>query len=365
MLEFQKLVSPLRSLFGEEGKPGSTAGPVLPMNSPNVMRVEGFPSGFHVYGITQGPAGPGQVLLGASDPVTSKGVVFLGDGQSEWKRVDLPDETALVSSFLRLRDGRYLAGGANSVGRGALLMGDPTGTSWKSVDLDLHSYGGIAALFEAPDSTLVVTAGQISERENAKPVLFRSADQGITWTREEFDSSATRFSATETCRDGTTYLGTAGEGTPILYRSRDGGRTLEKLPDLPAYKTYKTISLKLVKAGREPKIFALVSGHRPDLKERVVRMYASTLDFSGWEQLPEIGNSSFLYSFLVTRRNVFYAGSDKGRIFRSDDLGLSWEATTRFPTNVGAYALFEDGHGRIWVGKDFAVPSAYSLWQLT
>ncbi len=365
MMELQKFVSPLRSLLRDPEKPDRVEAPLLPRHSSNVMLVEDFPSGFHVYGITQGPGGPGRILVGAGDPVTCCGAIFLGDGRSGWKRIDLPDETALVSCFLRLRDGRYLAGGMNSIGRGALLMGDPTATAWRSVNLDLHSYGAVSTLFETADSTLVAATGQMVAQDKTKPVFFRSADQGVTWTRETQDLPISQFLSSEISNDGTIFLGAAGDQVPILYRSRDGARTFEKLPDLPAYKTYKTVSLKLVNIEGGARLFAVLWGYKTDLAERVVRIYSSTPDFSAWEELPEVGDSHFLFSFLVTRRGVFYAGSEKGKIFKSDDLGLTWETLTRFPTNIGAQALFEDGLGRIWVGKDFAAPSSYSLWRLT
>jgi hypothetical protein len=97
----------------------------------------------------------------------------------------------------------------------------------------------------------------------------------------------------------------------------------------------------------------------------VVRLYVSLPDFSGWEELPLVDDSHFVFSFLVASDKSFFVGSEKGRVYRSTDRGRSWKLVVQFPTNIGAYAIHEDRAGRIWIGKDYVAPVHPSLWRLS
>jgi uncharacterized protein YigE (DUF2233 family) len=85
---------------------------------------------------------------------------------------------------------------------------------------------------------------------------------------------------------------------------------------------------------------------------------------TAWKELPPIEDSHFVFSFLATRGGVFYVGSEKGRVYRSQDFGETWKQMVEFPTNIGAYAVHEDALGSVWLGKDFVAPHHYSLWRL-
>lgn len=358
------MLSPFRPFFGNSEKnavDSADEGRELP---PNVVLEEGFPTGYHVYGMVAGPSGGKQVLVGAGDPATSRGAVFIGDGQGAWEKIELPEETALLSHFVRLPDGRYVAGGMSAIGRGAILVSDQAARTWTPIDMDLHPFSAIAALLLLKDGTILASAGKMITQGKTKPVLFRSIDGAQTWTKEELDLPITSFISFEQDDDGSVFAGTTGDHTPTMYRSTDGAKTWQPLPDFPAHKTYKMLTVRLVEVMGEKRLFVVLWGYKIDIADRVVRIYMSSPDFMTWEELPAIADSHFIFSFLVTNAKYFYVGSEKGRIYRSIDFGRHWDEVTQFSTNIGAYALHEDETGRVWIGKDFVPPAERSLWRI-
>ena len=105
-----------------------------------------FPTGSHVFGITTGPQG--EIMVGAGHPLTGEGSIFLRETSGTWTQINLPDETAWLSQFVRLIDGSYVASGMSLIGRAAILKSDTTGRNWKSVDMDLHAYSQINTLID-------------------------------------------------------------------------------------------------------------------------------------------------------------------------------------------------------------------------
>jgi len=364
MSPIQRVLAPVRSIFSgprplrtDPDGTGKTAGAILE---------DRFPVGYHVYGFSPGPDKDWPLLVGAGDPLDSKGAVVLGDGRGHWNEVRLPDDTALVSRFIRMENGVYLAGGMNSIGRASILMGDATARIWQSVEMDLHPFCAIADMVKLPDGAIVVSAGRMITQGKTKPILFRSTDRGYTWERLDLEGkvSATVFQSFAVAEDGTVYAGTAGDHTPTLYRSFSGGLSWEPLPPFPAYKTYKTVAARLVRVDGVERLYVVLWGYRVDLSERVVRLYRSTPGWDGWEELSPVNGSQFVFSFLVASDGSFFLGSEKGQVLRSEDAGLSWKVAAQFGSNVGAYALHQDESGRIWIGKDYVAPSEYSLWRL-
>lgn len=363
MSPIQKVLSPLRNILGSDRSPKVSAVPSTPtIQGPVPERA--FPRGYHVHAITEGPRGGNQILVGAGDPATSIGAVFIGEPGGPWEFVELPDETALLSSFIRLDDGRYLAGGMSSIGRGALLIGDRTGRVWQSVDLDLHPFSAISALTRLPDGTLLAACGKMVTQGKTKAVLFRSTDGGTSWVREDLSLPVTMFLSFAVDPDGTIYVGTSGDTTPKNFLSADAGKTWQPLPEFPTYKTYKMLKIHRVVDRGVARFYLLLWGYKTEIADRVVRIYVSDPGLTRWEELPPIDESHFVFSFEVTRGNIFYVGSEKGRVYRSTDYGMTWEVAARFETNIGAYAIHQSETGRIWIGKDFVSPSEFSLWQL-
>ena len=360
MRTIAKMMTPLRLLLGGAEKEVARPEPL-----PQGVELElGFPHGYNVYGITGGPEGDSQIMVGAGNPETSEGAVFLGIPSGSWKQVTLPDETALLSCFLRLSNGKYLAGGMSSIGRGALLLGNEAGTSWESADVDLHPYSAIESLVELPGGDVLASTGHMVTQGKTKPVIFRSPDQGKTWQKEDYDLPITMFRSFQFSSGGDLYAGTCGDHTPVMYKSADGAKTWTPLPEFPAYKTFKMPVIKFVEMGGIERLFVMMWGYKTELADRVVRLYLLSEDGTNWEELPEIDNSHYVFSFIASKDGTFYVGSEKGKVYRSKDFGRTWEIITEFSTNIGAYALHEDASGRVWIGKDYVSPDQYSLWKI-
>ncbi len=324
-----------------------------------------FPRGYNVYSFAPGPSGVKQLIVSAGDPASSKGCLFIGDGGTGWRQIDLPDETAFLSRFVRLKkDGHWIAAGMTAIGRGAILLGNPAATEWTSASIDLHSYSSIHDLIQLSDGSLLAASGQMITQGKTRPVLFRSVDGGLTWSREECSLPISTFLSFAIAPDGTIYGGTAGDVDPVLYRSTDQGRSWETLPKFPGYKTYKMISVRWVQNDEGPKLFVVLWGYKTDIADRVVRFYVATPDSDQWDELPPIDDSHFIFSFEVLRNGSFLIGSEKGRIYHSGNHGRTWNILSQFQTNIGAYAIYEDSLGRVWIGKDFVPPDHFSLWCL-
>ncbi|MCC7460088.1 MAG: exo-alpha-sialidase [Proteobacteria bacterium] len=324
----------------------------------HVTSIEGFPKGSHVFGITTGPQG--EIMVGAGNPETAEGTLSIRQANGTWSSITLPDETAWLSQFVRLEDGSYVASGMTLLGRAAILKGDATATQWTSIDMDLHSFCQINALIQLPNGDLLAATGAMITQGKTKPILLRSKDGGLSWEKEEVKLPITQFHTFNL--DGTRlYAGTCGDHSPVLYTSDDFGVTWNLLPQLPSYKTYKTIALQPIMVGGEKRILAVMWGYKIDIADRVVRLYVTDSEGKNWNELPEVLDSHFLFSFYVAPDSTFYAGSEKGMFLRSKDLGATWEKLARFPTNIGAYAIHQH-NGKIWLGKDFVEPDFTSLW---
>jgi hypothetical protein len=319
-----------------------------------------MPRGSHIFGITMGPTG--EIMVGAGNPATGEGSVYIRQPSGAWSEVALPDETAWLSQFVRLQNGTYVASGMSLLGRAAILKSDATAQNWKSIDMDLHSYSQINALIELPNGELLASTGLMITQGKTKPILLRSKDQGTTWAVEEVKLPITQFHTL--FLDGERiYGGPSGDHSPVLYYSDDFGLTWVLLPQLPSYKTYKTMALQPITVNGKQCLLALMWGYKIDIADRVVRLYLSNPEMTEWKEQPAILDSHFIFSFYVTQAGTMYAGSEKGMFLRSKDLGKTWEQLAKFDTNIGAYAIFQH-NDKIWLGKDFVEPNHASLWSL-
>jgi len=319
-----------------------------------------FPMGSHVFGITTAPNG--ELMVGAGNPETGEGKVFIRQPSGAWLEIKLPDETAWLSQFVRLDDGSYVASGMSLIGRAAILKSDANAQNWKSIDMDLHAYSQINALIELPNGDLLASTGNMITQGKTKPILLRSKDQGTTWATEEVKLPITQFHTLFLDGDRI-YGGPSGDHSPVLYYSDDFGVSWTLLPQLPSFKTYKTMALQPITVAGKKCMLALMWGYKIDIADRVVRLYISNPEMTEWKEQPPILDSHFIFSFHVTEDGTMYAGSEKGMFLRSKDLGKTWEILVKFSTNIGAYAIYQHD-GKIWLGKDFVQPNHTSLWAL-
>lgn len=319
-----------------------------------------FPKGSHVFGMTVAPNG--EIMVGAGNPETGEGCVYIRQASGAWLKIDLPDETAWLSKFVRLHDGTYVASGMSLLGRATILKSDVNAEHWKSIDMDLHAYSQINALIELPNGDLLASTGLMITQGKTKPILLRSKDQGISWTMEEVKLPITQFHTLFLDGDRI-YGGPSGDHSPVLYYSDDDGVNWNLLPQLPSFKTYKTIALQPITVSGKKCLLALVWGYKIDIADRVVRLYISDPDCTQWHEQPTILDSHFIFTFFVHQDGTLYAGSEKGMFLRSKDLGKTWEILAKFSTNIGAYVIYQH-QGKIWLGKDFVEPNHTSLWTL-
>ena len=123
MASLQKFIEPFQAVLGM-GAPKTQAPKIDPIVVPEGFAYqEKFPLGFHVYAFAKGPDHAGQIMLGAGNPSTAQGCVFLQKDHGAWEQIDLPAETSLVHCFVQLKDGSWIAGGMNSIGRGGCSKG--------------------------------------------------------------------------------------------------------------------------------------------------------------------------------------------------------------------------------------------------
>jgi hypothetical protein len=355
----------IATMFFQKSKTQNNVAPLFASNNTEqnqlVSAETQFPRGSHVFGITTSPTG--EIMVGAGNPGTGEGSIYIRQPSGSWVTIALPDETAWLSQFVRLKNGTYVASGMSLLGRGAILKSDTFAQNWKSIDMDLHAYSQINGLIELPNGELLASTGLMITQGKTKPILLRSKDQGLSWAIEEINLPITQFHTL--FLDGERiYGGPSGDHSPVLYYSDDFGLTWALLPKLPSYKTYKTVALQPITVNGKKCMLALIWGYKIDIADRVVRLYLSDPECTEWKEQPEILDSHFIFSFYVTQSGTMYAGSEKGMFLRSKDLGKSWEQIAKFDTNIGAYAIFQH-KDKIWLGKDFVEPNHSSLWSLT
>ncbi len=352
----QKWLSPLKNFMSmkKEGPKNETPAPK------GFVYERQLPLGHHVYSIFSN--NDGQLLIGTSSPAQSQGAVFKGFMQEPFVALDVPLDVALISCFIKLKDGRVMAAGMNNIGRGVVLISDEGVCTFKHADLDLHNYSAVEGLLSLPDGSIVISVGQMMTQGKTKAVLFRSTDQGETWTKEEIKLPVSMFQSFY--QDGQTiYIGTNADKDPKAYVSHDGLRSFDELPAFDAYKTYKMVAIEKVKHKGQDTLLVVLWGYQSSIADRVVRIYVLDPASNRWIEKPAIDDIHFVFSFQYIADSTLLVGTEKGRIYESNDLGETWNKLVEFPTNVGSYVIFRDKEDRRWFGKDFVAPDHRSLWR--
>ncbi|MCB0308359.1 MAG: hypothetical protein KDD48_03225 [Bdellovibrionales bacterium] len=361
-MQIQKLVAPISNFFQRSKKKPAYA-TIERAGQSGFIYETGISSEYHVYGFGEGPT-KDSFLIGAGNPATAEGAIFIRQSTGDFRKVGLPDETAFLSQFLKLPSGKYIAGGMSAIGRGALLLGNEKASHWESASIDLHPFSSITALGLMPDGSVVAFAGHMITQGKTKPVLFRSKDEGITWEKEDIKLPIGVIQSIRQSKQGSLYAGTSGDKDPMFYVSDDSAMTWRELPAFPTYKTYKMIATYLHAEGqKDERLFVVLWGYKTDIADRVVRIYSFTQEQNAWHEHPPVDESHFVFAFFPASDGTLYAGSEKGLIYQSTDLANSWKKVGTFSTNIGAQAFFEDSNGVLWIGKDAIPPNEYGLWR--
>ncbi len=239
-----------------------------------------------------------------------------------------------------------------------------------------HGHGGISFTESVVDAgqsfrgldavdrrTAWVTGGSATAGGPGR--VFRTTDGGRTWADvTPPDTEGLLFRDVEARSANTAVILAIGEGDASrIYRTTDGGETWDAafVNDDPAA-FYDCMAF--YPGGRR----GLALSDPVDGKFRIL----ATEDFGrSWTVLPDDGmpeaptEAGFAASgdCLVTVGHTAYFGSGGGasRVFRSDDLGLTWTATdSTIPAgeSAGVFALaFRTPRDGVAVGGDFAAPA--------
>jgi len=150
------------------------------------------------------------VVIGTED-----GVHLLSDGASSWRRIngtppnDIPAGAA-IPALLSEDEGSIFAGGAD----GNVYLSTDLGNTWRATAV---AGGPIVAVARAPDRTLYALCRQ-------PPALFRSDDDGATWTPcAAFPDPPPVANALSVRPDGRVLVGTGWTGAVNMFVSDDRG----------------------------------------------------------------------------------------------------------------------------------------------
>jgi photosystem II stability/assembly factor-like uncharacterized protein len=178
--------------------------------------------------------------------------------------------------------------------------------------------------------------------------IFRSTDEGTTW--KELPIACDDVS--DVIMTGMNDLFTKRRGFRTPYSSRSAYNSKLNLSrDLGAH--WKEITPTghrfwgYVGPGFDNGVIVSVEDTDyytvPGCIKRMDLWYYGGVEFTEWRQLssatePSSGQDPIAYFTLVDSANVTYL-SQSGKLFRSDDRGVIWEAVTALPTNADAGAF--------------------------
>jgi photosystem II stability/assembly factor-like uncharacterized protein len=217
--------------------------------------------------------------------------------------------------------GALLASGETGVWR----SGD-NGTSWEPANQGIVAFP-VSSLAAAPAGppTVVAIAGQS---------VYRSTDQGGTWTRVHSDFDRLQpwtLEAFDPRRPRTLY-GIGGDGqADWVLASANGGRTWRRLPipyDCDLAGSICEVGIDAVVLDPEhPDTLYVAGGYYFHFVGPGTFLLRSTGDFTAWRELPSAGGLLSL-AFAPGRNGALY-GTSCRRFFKSENAGLRWARAGR------------------------------------
>lgn len=221
---------------------------------------------------------------------------------------------------------------------GTIFAGTALDGIWKSTDGGHNWSLTEKTLFSSVEIRSLATGPQKELLAGATNGLYRSTDDGISWTKLPLGQF--QVEALSIKKDGVLFAGTFDSG---IYRSTNSGSTWEQLqPDSLRPKSKYILDLALTYGGI---LFAATP----------VGTYRSSDNGQSWSRVLSEETSGL----FVTEQNELYAGiwdpgttGDPFHIVRSTDKGATWPELgwNRYNYYLEAGCLFADSSGNIFVG---------------
>lgn len=271
------------------------------------------------------------------------GAVFISADLVNWDRSDLPGDQPGVFALVSGAGDTLFAGSSSWDGsrwQPRVYRSDDHGATWSVLGTIPTPVGAssVWALLERPDLGLVAGIDWLSFHTSAMPVY--STDRGATWQN---GARQTQYSPiSEYCLlaadDGNLYVGTWAAQRRLVYRSADQGLSWTETDTM--FDSGRACALAqgpdgLIFAGTYPKTVP---------QENIGRVFRSSNSGATWHQ---VGYGSFatttgIRSLLWAGDGRLYAGTTpNGEVFSSTDTGITWTSEGRLPGAANVFRLLE------------------------
>ena len=290
------------------------------------------------------PAGPGGVVssltaagtrLYATSAFYGLGGVYRSDdGGSGWTRrsAGLPGDT--IAAVTSSGDGLFAAQG------GVVFRSTDEGATWTPTGGQVTADAGITSLAVTPAGVLFAGVGS-----SGSPGVYRSDDLGATWTPEPASPAAVSSLLASTAQPGTLWAGADGG----VWDTSDGGTTWTAATGFPPAGGY-TVST-IVADPASPAL--LYAGTMPaSTSGNAIGVLKSVDGGATWAPLPGGLATPDVESLAVapSSTSTLYAGLYGGGVETSSDGGGTWTPTSLGSGVIAALAVDPADPSHVWAG---------------
>jgi len=241
-----------------------------------------------------------------------------------WLVQQLGSETH-VNAFALCADGSMVAGTRPN---GQIYRSTDNGASWSFVQR-LGGEKRIFALAQCADGSMV--AGTYPNG-----LIYRSTDNGASWSFVQRLGSEGYVLALAQCADGSMVAGMSLTGQ--VYRSTDNGASWSLVQQL----------------GSEGYVHAFApcaDGSMIAGTARHGQIYRSTDNGASWSLVQRLGSETYVFALAQCADGSMVAGTyPTGQIYRSTDNGASWSFVQRLSSESGVFALAQCADGSMIAG---------------
>jgi hypothetical protein len=274
---------------------------------------------------------------------TADGTIFAGtnpgadifsstDGGETWTPTgDLAGASYLYDLAVGT-DGAIYASTGNT---GDVFKTTDGGTSWTNTG-DLAGAQNALSLWASGDGTIYAGTEQNGD-------VFKTTNGGTSWSNTGDLTAAQGVRAVIEAADGILYAGTRPNG--IVFKSTNGGTSWAATPQMSPRPS-------VVRALLETTDGTLFAGGSP-----TGDVFKSTNAGGSWSLVLDIpGDYSYILAFLQAFDGTVYVTIQTtdlaGLIYRTTDLGLSWENTGTLALSEEPLSVIQSTDGSFYVGSD-------------